>query len=185
MITILNYLKEMLPYQLISIPIIICIRFLWNRGKQVNWYREIVLDIFLVFLVGLASQTIIPKIHITDTIRLESGRGRINLMPLKNLIITYIEVVHYKNFDYFLVNFVGNIIMFIPIGFCIPCLWNRKGYQTIIIGVLVSIMIELIQLPMNRGTDIDDVILNTMGIVIGLIIYKISVKKCKVLLKLH
>ena len=60
---IIGYVVNMIPYMIITVPIYLIIRFiLLNKNKsKVNWYREISLFIFVLFIVGLSSQTIIPK----------------------------------------------------------------------------------------------------------------------------
>ena len=71
-----------------------------------------------------------------------------------------------------MINFLGNIIMFMPIGFCIPLLWNLSNKKIILIGFYISFSIEFCQLFLARGTDIDDLILNTLGTILGLLVFK-------------
>lgn len=65
-------------------------------------------------------------------------------------------------------------IVFIPIGILLP-LVDRKldsVWKTTAAGVFISLCTEILQLPFpSRATDIDDLILNTLGIVIGYGIY--------------
>ena len=66
-------------------------------------------------------------------------------------------------------NFLGNIILFIPFGFLLPCVtdWNRMR-KTVVTGIGFSLLIETIQLITSQGCfDFDDVILNSLGCVIG------------------
>lgn len=67
--------------------------------------------------------------------------------------------------------------MFIPIGFFVALLWNLKDKNIILIGFVISLFIEFCQLLISRGTDIDDLILNTLGTIVGLLIYKLLSKK--------
>ena len=64
---------------------------------------------------------------------------------------------------------IPNILMFIPFGFFLPLVWGRakKWYATVGIALLFSICIEIIQFFIGRAADIDDVILNTLGGIIG------------------
>jgi glycopeptide antibiotics resistance protein len=76
----------------------------------------------------------------------------------------------------------GNILLFVPIGFALPVLYpGIKKSKAIIVGFLVSLTIELIQgtagvfLGYNyRACDIDDLILNTLGTVLGVLIFGLS-----------
>ena len=69
-------------------------------------------------------------------------------------------------------NLLGNIILFVPLGIILPIVTNWK-YKTVIVGSFFSIFIEIFQLITLRGCfDFDDVILNSIGCVIGYGIYK-------------
>ena len=65
-----------------------------------------------------------------------------------------------------LYNVIGNILLFIPLGFCIPLFFNKKNKlsKVILYGFTASLIIEVLQLftPYNI-TDIDDIIFNTFG----------------------
>lgn len=179
-----NYIVNMIPYMVIAVPIYLIIRFLMLRksNRKFNLYHEIALLIFVIFIVGLASQTVIPKIElgINGNINiLKNGKHGINLLPLKVLFETYREVFINLNINYFIINFLGNIIMFMPIGFFIPLLWEIPDKKIIIVGFLFSLFIEVCQLFLNRGTDVDDLILNTLGTILGLLVYKFLYKKFK------
>lgn len=179
---IIEYILNMTPYMLIGLIITIIFRYLkYKKTKNLNWYYEILLVIFITFVIGLISQTIIPKIEIynNQVIIKYANITRINIMPLKVIIQTYNELLN-NNINYLIINLLGNIIMFIPFGFFIPLLFNISNKKVIMIGFLSSLFIELNQLILPRGTDIDDLILNTTGTIIGLIIYKIINKKFKI-----
>lgn len=185
---IIDYILNMIPYMIIAIPIIVIIRYFMNRNKKINWHHEIALILFLLFLVGLFSQTIIPKIQIDTSgklIVITKDINRINMIPGKVLIETYHEVFINNNFNYFLINFLGNIIMFMPIGFLISLLWKVSNKKVIISGFSISILIEFCQLFLDRGTDIDDLILNTLGTILGLIFYHILSKKLNLFKDYH
>ena len=80
-----------------------------------------------------------------------------------------------------LLNFIGNTAMFIPIGIIWPSVYRKLDTHKKVIaaGVGFSLFIEILQLPFyGRASDIDDLILNTAGFVIGYGIY-LLVKKSK------
>lgn len=179
--TIIEYIINMLPYMIITIPIYLIVRFIFLKCKdrKINWYHEIVLCLFVLFIVGLASQTIIPKFEsgIGGFKIINSGIHETNLIPFKVLIETYNEVFVNGYINYFLINFLGNIILFMSFGFIIPLLWNVSDKKVIVIGFCSSLFIEISQLFLTRGTDIDDLMLNTLGVLLGLLLYKILYKK--------
>lgn len=65
--------------------------------------------------------------------------------------------------------YVLNIIMFLPLGFLLPLIWEdyQKLRKTTTMGFGFSLAIELCQLFCLRTTDIDDLLMNTLGSVIG------------------
>lgn len=181
--SIIKYILNMIPYMIVSIPIYVIIRsiILKKKGKKINWYREIALLLFVLFLVGLASQTIIPKFEfgMHGLFIVKDGIHKTNLIPFKVLFETYNEVFAHKYINYFIINFLGNIIMFMPIGFFAPLLWKLSNKEIIVLGFCISLFIESSQLFLARGTDIDDLILNTIGVMLGLLLYRILYKKFK------
>lgn len=73
-------------------------------------------------------------------------------------------------------NFIGNILLFMPVGLLVPLMtgWKRR---TIAVGTGLSLLIEIVQLASHKGVfDPDDIILNTLGCIIGFGIYRAAVK---------
>lgn len=70
-------------------------------------------------------------------------------------------------------NFLGNIVLFIPVGALLPMVTEwKKIWKTMVAGIGFSLFIETIQLITSRGCfDLDDVILNGLGTVTGLGLY--------------
>ena len=69
-----------------------------------------------------------------------------------------------------LLNIVGNIAMFIPVGIVWPVCFQKLDSipKTVLAGFGFSLFIELIQLICpERHSDVDDLILNTIGVLIG------------------
>lgn len=66
-----------------------------------------------------------------------------------------------------------NVVMFMPLGFLLPLLW--KEYQslvrTAIIGFCFSCGIEFCQLFNRRVSDVDDLLMNTLGVILGWLIW--------------
>ncbi len=73
-----------------------------------------------------------------------------------------------------LINIVGNIVVFMPFGFFVPRIAKSKmGFlYTTILCVEFSAFIELVQLITKTGCcDVDDIILNTLGGMLGYLAY--------------
>lgn len=86
--------------------------------------------------------------------------------------------------DFSSANIVGmslNILMFIPFGAFLPIYFGRfrKMSTTVLAGTFMSLTIEVLQLFTFRLTDIDDLIMNTLGTLLGYGIGAIIVHKQK------
>lgn len=75
-------------------------------------------------------------------------------------------------------NFIGNIILFIPVGVLFPLTGDEhKCVKTGFVALCFSIIIEIIQLVSHRGYfEVDDLILNTLGAVMGFGLYSVARK---------
>ena len=74
-------------------------------------------------------------------------------------------------------NLFGNLFILTPLGILLPFAWRKKHSVFLItaIGFLVSMAVETLQLVLGVGAfDVDDLILNTLGVIVGYILYKIG-----------
>jgi glycopeptide antibiotics resistance protein len=91
-------------------------------------------------------------------------KDRINMQPF----------LMFEQFQLASTQVIGNLVMLLPLGIYIPLLFPKLSgfFRVFLICLLVSVSIELMQLITSiRSTDIDDVILNTSGAVVGYLIY--------------
>ena len=96
-----------------------------------------------------------------------------NLRPLVE-IRRFIKYRQQVGFDYFFLNIAGNVIGFIPIGMILPVMSRRfySFFRTVLFGFSLSFLVECLQLITRAGTfDVDDIILNTAGTIIGYLIF--------------
>ncbi|MBQ9156109.1 MAG: VanZ family protein [Eubacterium sp.] len=101
---------------------------------------------------------------------------RYNLVPLQEIrrFITYRDNV---SGGAFLLNLIGNLLVFFPIGFLIPIFRTKNtGFFRILIdSFLFTLGIELVQLFTRVGVfDVDDLLLNTLGGLLGYMAYRIA-----------
>ena len=153
-------------YELLSslIPfLIMLILFRRVRGKysaSVSQWHYILPAVFAVYIVAVFHITGAGTLYDGLTAELEEMKERINLIPFSNKIDT--------------IGYLLNVVLFVPLGFFIPLIWKQMGKlsNSLLAGAAFSILIELSQLLSYRGTDIDDLITNTLGATIGYLIYK-------------
>ncbi len=74
------------------------------------------------------------------------------------------------------VNLAGNVLMFIPLGFLLPAVFPRLGRFWRFLGAVAAILVlvEVTQLFALLGScDVDDLILNTLGVFMGYILWRL------------
>ena len=140
-------------------------------GKPYLW-RELLLWGLLIYVAFLLYNTFEPF-----TILLERQQQRANFVPLQgiakmieNASIFDDEVTKRIVF----LNLAGNILIFSPFGIAIPLLEKRlnRGWMVVLLGLAISLVIELAQtFLIARVFDVDDLVLNAVGTLIGFSVY--------------
>lgn len=101
-----------------------------------------------------------------------------NFVPLRFLL----DILGQSSFLVIVRQVVGNMILLLPLGFFVPLVWKKQSsfFQVLKIGFLFSVGIEAIQFMISlllgftyKITDVDDVILNTLGYSIGYLLFKV------------
>ena len=152
---------------------LLCRFVIWIRQKHIDWKREAVLLLMYINLAVIIRFTFFPMSRVNGRIQpliFDASTAfpfRVNLIPFVNL------------FDYdskrdLLLNVIGNTAMFIPSGIVLPVIYPKLNsfWKVLAVGALISLCIEIIQLPFSaRATDVDDLILNVLGVAIGYGIY--------------
>ena len=123
--------------------------------KTLSRSRFLWASLFTLYLCAMFDRVGIPAIQYC------TWHPAVNLMPFTDE----------KNLRFFLQ--VGlNAVLFLPFGFLLPVLWRkcRSWKSTVAAGFLTSLGIEILQLFCYRATDVDDLIMNTLGTFLGYII---------------
>ncbi|MEA1853555.1 VanZ family protein [Cytobacillus sp. OWB-43] len=98
----------------------------------------------------------------------------VNIIPFKTTI-TYLLGADRFNLDIIITNTIGNILIFLPLGLLLPVLFKHCRLFSVvtITAITASFSIELLQFFLQVGQfDIDDIILNTMGAMVGYLMFK-------------
>lgn len=146
-----------------------------SRAKRKNTHTlllisTIILILFFTFIV-----------RETFEVRHVGSRG-LMLIPFRELYSLFTS----PNHSFFFWQIVLNILLFIPFGFILSCnlhIYRRPKHlflSILLSGIFVSISVELLQYITSRGyTEIDDVINNTVGAMIGWLAYDRMLKAVK------
>lgn len=103
-------------------------------------------------------------------------RSKINFSPFYTKINFFQNTTTYnfqEQYDFYS-DLIGNVIMFLPFAFAVHWLCDKRFYNRFLFTIILlsSLSIEILQYILNAGVcDIDDVILNTTGGVLGLLLF--------------
>ena len=150
-----------------------CIR-IKKQQLSVKWGIEILRWLFVCYLTGLINLTLVPSnlwSHIWALIyvgysgtQIELFNGTFNFTPTIFKIISG-ELTFGSWVKTML---VGNFLMFVPMGLFLPFVSTKINGKSILkIAVIIPIAVEIIQPIVGRSFDVDDLILNFIGIVVG------------------
>lgn len=150
-----------------------------KRNKlKVEWLKEIMKLLFTCYLTGLISLVVLPAnfwLSFFDGILLCRwdemlpifSFGGFNLVPsLIKALSGELTIGSWAK-----TMLIGNIAMFLPLGFFLPFVTERVNRKNIfVVAIAVPFIVELLQMVFGRSFDIDDLICNFIGIVVGFFI---------------
>jgi glycopeptide antibiotics resistance protein len=178
---------EIVSLLIVTLPIwvlgrLVILVHIKKRGKRIQLNREVYLNFFIFYLLGVTGLVLFPLNIVFDGTS-QVRTGTVNFIPVIETIRMATSSSDGFMFKFSLQNIVGNFLLLLPMGFFLPLLWKRfyKLKNTVLLGLLVSFGIEMLQfiealLGNHRRSDIDDLILNTLGLWVGYLIYTQSVK---------
>lgn len=162
-------------------------RRLAERGLVSGLGREVTLGCFTVFCAGLAALTLFPSgfwdldVHWRYGGQWAGFRSWPEIVErlegLPEMLTPFQEIARtFKTglgIQWLLL--LGNVAMFMPLGFFPALLWRRwRWWKSLAVGFGASFAIEFTQFFIGRYTDIDDVLLNTAGALAGYGLYRLA-----------
>ena len=149
------------PMVIISVVIMVSFRIsylIMNKEKFVL-YKELLMLIFGVYILCLFQVV---------TFQDDTAWASNNFIPFKEILRCSITS------RLFIKNVLGNMIMFLPFGFFVSYyLKVEKIHMPVVLTLIASLSIELVQLSIGRVFDVDDIILNLLGGIMGYFVYSI------------
>lgn len=145
-----------------------------KKLMKVLFYIYILFLILFVVLKFDGSFERIISLHNSIIENEKDGLRNINLIPFRS-ITPYLKNIT-ESFAF--KNIIANIVVFIPLGFFVSQIKPKNLFKMLVICLSVILSIELIQLFFKIGFfDVDDIILNFTGSLMGMGINKILIKK--------
>lgn len=140
---------------IVSLPLVLIYIFLFDRDRaKRKWGWMALLTLYLNAMYIVIGVPGVQYICWDPTL---------NLIPFQDFSTSNI------------MGMVLNMVMFAPLGFLLPAYFERYRHwgRTLAAGFLTSLTVELIQLFTFRATDVDDLIMNTLGTIVGFLIAKL------------
>ena len=172
-----GYFLQVLPISLITGAVYAVWRaaYLRRKKRKTDFGKELFLTVFVCYLSGLFNLLLLPiNFWLTVFDGVLTGVWR---QPGR--FFHYAEIIRVP----FIVKYcrgeaaatsraigmlVGNFLMFVPFGFCLPLLTKKVNIKSIFfIAALTPLAVELLQYIPGRSLDVDDLICNFLGILIG------------------
>ncbi len=157
--TIVNILSNIWPMVVIFTVILSSLRLTYIKKYQEEFifYKEILKLGFIIYIMSLFYVVTFQDVSWSTS----------NFIPFKEMFRYELGSVM------FLKNVVGNMIMFMPYGFFISYFLKAdKKSMIIYLSIIVSLTIETTQLMIGRVFDVDDIMLNILGGLIGFYAYQ-------------
>lgn len=154
-----NALKDIWPMLTIFLVVIISIRITYIRvnHEKFIFYKEFLNLVFVVYALLL--------FQLLTNAELNTNSG-FNLIP-------FTEILRYDVGTHgFYLNVIGNILVFVPFGYFVSgYVRATKISHILFISMITSATVEFVQHFIGRSFDVDDILLNVTGAIIGFLLY--------------
>ena len=156
--SILEIFSQTWPMILICTVIIVSMRIIYiiKNKKEFIFYKEMMMLLFIIYVMCMFYVVTFQDVSWSSS----------NYIPFK-------EMFRYEfGSRLFFKNVIGNMIMFLPYGFFASYFLKiDKKRMILILSIITSFTIEFTQLKIGRVFDIDDILLNVLGGLIGYFLY--------------
>lgn len=174
----LRFMTASLIWFISTLPFLIpCHILLTAQSKKIGYklpiHHRAIVCIFVYYLAGVLSFTGIPSL-------LDIVQNRFDIITPAGLNFPPDEI-NWLPFFWLTEGvrpYIQNILLFVPLGFMLPWIWGKYEvlWKTVLSGFTLSLLIELSQLFNSRITDIDDLLMNTLGALIGWAMFRLLKK---------
>lgn len=155
-----TFLKTNLLPALLGAALFLAGRYLLCRsGRRMRRSvpHEAGVVIFTLYVASVLSLTFFP-------LRVANGLGEFSLDSTLLLMVQG----KYAAGDWVKAMLLGNVLMLLPFGLLAPILWKKlRGVRVLPVGLAFILAIELLQPLTGRSFDIDDILLNFLGVAAG------------------
>ena len=183
--TLWSYILQALPYIIVFFPLYIAARAVWLKvcRRRVRFWREIGLSALCLYTIFVLTVTVLPEVSTKYGLNIYYPGGGFgahnatswNLVPGNFLNYVGNSLQYYGGAALY-VSLLGNVCLFVPLGLLAALCYGGAWWKYLAAGAAFSICIEMFQLLLPRATDIDDVICNTAGMLLGYLLGRLCLR---------
>ncbi len=178
--SLINQFIQVIPITLFIGIFYIIIRIIYLKKKrlQINYKQELLYLVFICYIVGLFNLLLVPSnfwsriwhlifLGFSENPLVGKFEFSYNFVPIFYKVITG----KYLLGNWVIKMIIGNVLMFIPLGVLLPlCVKKINNKNILLYAISIPLIIEILQPFIGRNFDIDDIIMNFLGIIIGYLI---------------
>lgn len=178
--SVLGYFFQAVPITCIVgiIYVIIRVVIVKRNRLKVEWLQEMMKLLFTCYLTGLISLVVLPAnfwLYFFGGVFLGWWEEMFPIFSFGgfNLVPSLIKALsgEFTIGSWVRTMLIGNIVMFLPLGLFLPFVTGRVNRKNIfVVSIAIPLVAELLQMVFGRSFDVDDLICNFIGIVVGFFI---------------
>ena len=160
--SIIFMLYEIVAALPLFLMIVLMFRHMYSRkGHSIPEWYYVAITVFFLYMVGVYHVTGAGTVYDGLRYGLEPGILKINVAPFSH--------------DIDPTAYLLNVVMLIPFGLLTPLIWKKMNKLTSLVGMsfFFTLLIEISQLVNHRQSDIDDILMNMLGALLGFAVFKI------------
>lgn len=156
----LSFVQSKLPALMIGMALFVLLRYLLCRVGVLarrSVPHETALALFALYICAVLSLTFLP-------VQFAPSAGS---YALDSTLLAIIRG-QYTAGNWVWAMMLGNVLLLVPFGFLVPLLWERfRGLRVLPVGLGFILAVELLQPLTGRSFDVDDILLNFLGVLAG------------------
>lgn len=139
-----------------------------------SWYRRLAVALACAHIGAVLAVTLFPM-PVAGAEPFAVPYSNVQLVPFRTIRLLFAGSQEARQLG-------GNLLLLAPMGFLVPIAWPaaRPFLATVVVGLSTSMLIELLQFTFGvlvgefyRVVDVDDVLLNTAGVVLGRLVFAV------------
>lgn len=148
-----------------------------STGKKRNAFLYFLFFVYVAVMLWLLFGR--SNRYVEGVDYMQQLQNNMSLKPfftIKNYLYVVTHQDHGDLYRHCMINLLGNVVLFIPAGIFLPKIWKKlqNFFLFLLVCVLVITLIEALQLVTLLGScDIDDLILNVFGMILGYLLFLI------------